>query len=151
MYGRIIIEICGACNARCPYCCNGGGSLEHARKRLMPAASGIRETLAAAESYAMDRTMRTTLEYVLVAGENDSPEDARRLASMTSGRPFKINIIPFNEWSGCALRRPDEETIERFIEILLPTAPAVTVRRSQGGDISAACGQLRADREEYGL
>lgn len=124
---------------------------DRTRKRLMPAAAGIAETLAAAEDYAINRKMRTTLEYVLIAGANDSPEDARGLASLTSGRPFKINIIPFNEWEGCELRRPDEDTIDRFIEILLPSAPAVTVRRSQGGDIGAACGQLRANREDYGL
>jgi 23S rRNA (adenine2503-C2)-methyltransferase len=121
------------------------------RKSLMPAAESIKETLAAAEEYAVSRKMRTTLEYVLIAGVNDSPDDARRLASMTSGRPFKINIIPFNEWEGCLLKRPADEMIESFIRILLPTAPAVTVRRSQGGDIGAACGQLRASRKEYGL
>lgn len=124
---------------------------DETRKRLMPAAADIKETLAASEEYAVGRKMRTTLEYVLIAGENDSDEDARLLASMTSGRPFKINIIPFNEWKGCSLKRPSEETIDRFIEILLPTAPAVTVRRSQGGDIGAACGQLRASRKEYGI
>ncbi len=124
---------------------------DETRKRLMPAAADIEETLAASEEYAVSRKMRATLEYVLIAGENDSPEEARSLAAMTSGRPFKINIIPFNEWKGCALKRPAEETIDRFIEILLPTAPAVTVRRSQGGDIGAACGQLRAERKEYGL
>ncbi len=121
------------------------------RKRLMPTAAGIDETLAAAEDYAISRNMRTTLEYVLIAGVNDSPEDARGLATLTSSRPFKINIIPFNEWDGCGLKRPGEETIDRFIKILLPSAPAVTVRRSQGGDICAACGQLRANRGEYGL
>lgn len=121
------------------------------RKRLMPAAAGIKETLAAAEEYAIARKMRATLEYVLIAGVNDSPRDAGMLASLTAGRPFKINIIPFNEWEGCDLKRPDEESIDRFIEILLPTAPAVTVRRSQGGDIGAACGQLKANRDEYGL
>ena len=121
------------------------------RKRLMPAAAGIDETLAAAEDYAISRNMRTTLEYVLIAGVNDSREDALGLVSLTSGRPFKINIIPFNEWEGCSLKRPGEETIDSFIKILLPSAPAVTVRRSQGGDIGAACGQLRADRGEYGI
>ncbi len=121
------------------------------RKKLMPAAVSIKETLSAAEDYAVSRKMRATLEYVLIAGVNDSPEDAGVLASLTAGRPFKINIIPFNEWEGCSLKRPDEKTINTFIEILLPTAPAVTVRRSQGGDIGAACGQLRADRNEYGL
>ncbi len=124
---------------------------DNTRKKLMPAAVSIKKTLSAAEEYAVSRKMRATLEYVLIAGVNDSPEDAGVLASLTAGRPFKINIIPFNEWEGCSLKRPDEKTIDTFIEILLPTAPAVTVRRSQGGDIGAACGQLRADRNEYGL
>ncbi len=87
-----------------------------------------------------------TIEYVLIANVNDSPEDALRLAALTTGKPFKINLIPFNEWDGCPHRRPSEERIERFMAPLLPTAPAVTVRRSQGIDISAACGQLRGRR-----
>jgi len=120
------------------------------RRRLMPAASGIEETLAAAEHFAEARRMRATLEYVLIDGINDTVEDARALARMTRGRPFKINLIPFNEWHGCAFRRPPEERIERFIATLLPTAPAVTVRRSQGADIDAACGQLRARSGEQG-
>jgi 23S rRNA (adenine2503-C2)-methyltransferase len=117
---------------------------DEVRRRLMPAASSIGETLLAAESFAKARRMRATLEYVLMDGVNDSMDDARALARLTRGRPFKINLIPFNEWSGCPLRRPSEERIERFIATLLPTAPAVTVRRSQGADIDAACGQLRA-------
>ena len=124
---------------------------DEVRRRLMPAAAGIEETLAAAETFARARRTRTTLEYVLIAGVNDSPEQARRLAALTKGRPFKINLIPFNEWPGCPLRRPGEQAHERFIRLLLPEAPAVTVRRSQGGDIGAACGQLKADRIDYGL
>jgi 23S rRNA (adenine2503-C2)-methyltransferase len=119
------------------------------RRQLMPSAAAIDGTLRAAEEYAVSRRMRATLEYVLIAGVNDSPGDAEKLASMTSGRPFKINVIPFNEWKGCSLKRPGEDAIERFIKVLLPSAPAVTVRRSQGGDIGAACGQLRAEREDY--
>jgi 23S rRNA (adenine2503-C2)-methyltransferase len=121
------------------------------RRTLMPAAVGITETLAAAEEFASVRRARVTLEYVLIDGVNDSLEDARALARMTKGRPFKINLIPFNEWNGCPLRRPQEERIERFIAILLPTAPAVTVRRSQGADIDAACGQLRARAKTEGI
>lgn len=114
------------------------------RNGLMPSTSSIRETLEAAEEFARSRRTRVTLEYVLIAGLNDTAADARRLASMTSGKPFKINLIPFNEWADCRYRRPGEERIESFVRILLPTAPAVTIRRSQGSDIDAACGQLRA-------
>ncbi len=118
---------------------------DRTRRGLMPSASGIAETLAAAEEFARGRKTRVTIEYVLIAGLNDTAADARRLASMTAGRPFKINLIPFNEWADCPYRRPGEERIESFVRILLPTAPAVTVRRSQGGDINAACGQLRTE------
>lgn len=113
------------------------------RRRLMPASRDIEETLSAARAFAELRRTRVTIEYVLIDRMNDSPEDAVRLANLLAGRPFKINIIPFNEWNGCAYRRPPEDRIERFIRLLLPRAPAVTVRRSQGGDIGAACGQLK--------
>jgi 23S rRNA (adenine2503-C2)-methyltransferase len=112
------------------------------RKRLMPRSCDLFETLDAAQRFARLRGTRITLEYVLIAGVNDHPEDARRLAAMTAGRPFKINLIPFNGWDGCRLARPSENKIEEFAGLLLPGAPAVTVRRSQGGDIDAACGQL---------
>ncbi len=112
------------------------------RKKLMPASGDLYETLNAAEHFALKRKTRVTLEYVLISDVNDRDEDARRLVSLTAGRPFKINLIPLNEWSGCGFERPSEERIERFIRLLLPRAPAVTVRRSRGTDISAACGQL---------
>jgi 23S rRNA (adenine2503-C2)-methyltransferase len=112
------------------------------RKRLMPRAHDLFETLDAAERFACIRGTRVTLEYVLIAGVNDRREDARRLAAMTAEKPFKINLIPFNGWSGCGFTRPSEERINEFAGLLLPRAPAVTVRRSQGGDIDAACGQL---------
>ncbi|RJR27494.1 MAG: 23S rRNA (adenine(2503)-C(2))-methyltransferase RlmN [Candidatus Latescibacterota bacterium] len=123
---------------------------DESRRRLMPAARDLGDTLAAAREFARARRARVTLEYVLIAGENDSDEDARRLAALSSGGPFKINLIPFNEWDGCEHRRPGEDRIERFIGLLLPTAPAVTVRRSQGRDIGAACGQLRRRRLSRG-
>ncbi len=112
------------------------------RKKLMPGAAGIRETLSSSARFAVSKGTRTTLEYVILEGINDSDKDARRLSDLTAGRPFKINIIPFNPWKGCPLKRPSEKRLERFVELLLPKAPAVTVRRSRGEDIGAACGQL---------
>jgi 23S rRNA (adenine2503-C2)-methyltransferase len=114
------------------------------RKKLMPRAHDLFVTLDEAEAFAVRRKTRVTLEYVIIDGVNDSVEDAARLAALTAGRPFKINIIPFNEWEGSPFKPPPEDRLERFITLLLPTAPAVTVRRSQGRDISAACGQLLA-------
>ncbi len=117
---------------------------DETRSMLMPSSGSIEEVLDAAEHFAVVRKSRATIEYVLISGVNDSPEDASRLSAMTAGRPFKINLIPFNEWEGCDFRRPSEDRIEEFIRILLPKAPAVTLRRSQGRDIGAACGQLRS-------
>lgn len=121
---------------------------DETRRRLMPAAHGLIETLSAASEFAEKRKTRVTLEYVLLAGVNDSEEDARRLANLTAGKRYKINLIPFNEWEGCPYRRPSDKAIEAFIRPLLPRAPAVTVRRSQGRDIAAACGQLRMKRRK---
>jgi 23S rRNA (adenine2503-C2)-methyltransferase len=120
---------------------------DEARKKLMPAARSIDETLGAAAEFAHARKTRVTIEYVLIEGVNDTQEDARRLAGLTAAKPFKLNLIPFNEWDGCTFRRPSDKRIEDFIAPLLPRAPAVTVRRSQGGDIHAACGQLRMRRK----
>ncbi len=116
---------------------------ESKRKKIMPQAGNLRKTLEAAEHFAVQRKTRVTLEYVLIGGFNDSPEDAKRLSSLTAGRPFKINIIPFNGWKGSEFREPSDQRINEFVRRLLPKAPAVTVRRSQGSDIDAACGQLR--------
>ncbi len=123
-----------------------------ARRMIMPHCADIHQTLESAENFAVEKGGRVTLEYVLLNEINDSPEDAERLSHLTAGKPFKINLIPFNEWPGCELRKPSESRIDRFIRILLPRAPAVTVRRSMGGDINAACGQLsirnRENRQE---
>lgn len=136
--------------ARCSLAVSLNATTDAARRSLMPAARPIRETIAAAREFAAARRTRVTLEYVLIDGVNDTDEDARRLVDLTAGGPFKINLIPFNPWDGCPLRRPPDERIDRFIALLLPRAPAVTVRRSQGSDISAACGQLRASRGARG-
>ncbi|MCK4236510.1 MAG: radical SAM protein, partial [Candidatus Krumholzibacteria bacterium] len=121
---------------------------EGLRKKIMPHSHGLTETLEAAERFAEARETRATLEYVLLAGVNDRPEDAGKLSALTAGRPFKINLIPFNEWKGSGFRRPSEQRIEDFVNRLLPKAPTVTVRRSRGRDINAACGQLKLCRKK---
>ena len=116
------------------------------RKYLMPKAGNIKPVLEAGEYFARLRKTRVTLEYILIKDINDTPDDAERLSKLTKGKPFKINLIPFNEWDGSEFKKPDEKRIDTFISLLLPEAPAVTVRRSMGQDIQAACGQLRAKR-----
>jgi len=104
----------------------------------------IEELLAACRGYSLRPHRRITFEYILIKGVNDSEADAQRLAVLLSRVKAKINLIPFNPHPGSGFERPEEAVIERFQQILLDKHYTVMVRRSKGGDISAACGQLRA-------
>jgi len=74
----------------------------------------------------------------------NSAENANRLAELLKGMRSKINLIPFNEHEGSDFRRPEESVISNFREILVRKGYTTIVRHSKGEDISAACGQLRA-------
>ncbi len=87
-----------------------------------------------------------TFEYILIKGVNDSAEDANRLAELLRRIRSKINLIPFNEHEGSDFRRPEESVINNFREILNRKGCTVIIRHSKGQDISAACGQLSANR-----
>ncbi len=86
---------------------------------------------------------RVTVEYVLLEGVNDSVEDAQRLSDFCRVFPHNINLIPFNEHPLAPFRAPSEGVVERFARALLTrNRTLVTVRRSRGRDVQAACGQL---------
>lgn len=102
----------------------------------------IAELLDAAREYGQTVGRRTTLEYTLLGGVNDSADDADRLASFARALPSKVNLIPYNPVPGLPWKRPSPEAIEAFARRLYPHAPAVTVRNTMGGDVWAACGQL---------
>jgi 23S rRNA (adenine2503-C2)-methyltransferase len=102
----------------------------------------IRELLDAAREYGQSVGRRVTLEYTLIAGVNDSEQDADRLAAFARELPSKINLIPYNPVPGLEWKRPSPESVRAFAERLYPRAPAVTVRHTMGGEIWAACGQL---------
>jgi len=114
------------------------------RDRLVPVNKRwpLRELMSAAREYGERSGRRVTLEYTLLAGVNDRPEDADRLADMARALPSKINLIPYNPVPGLEWKRPERRAVEAFAHRLLPRAPAVTVRRTLGGEIWAACGQL---------
>ena len=106
--------------------------------------------LRAMRAWPVDPRRRITVEYVLIAGRNDSPEDARRLVRLLDRIPAKVNLIPLNEdptylpgW-----KRPVEPIIDRFAAELSSAGVAVTVRRSRGPDAAAACGQLKGRTED---
>lgn len=117
---------------------------DEVRDRLMPVNRRwpIAEVLDAARDYGATVGRRVTLEYTLIGGVNDTPEDADRLAAFARALPSKINIIPYNPVPGLAWKRPSPQAIDAFAERLYPKAPAVTVRNTMGGEIWAACGQL---------
>ncbi|MEL6615198.1 MAG: 23S rRNA (adenine(2503)-C(2))-methyltransferase RlmN [Bacteroidota bacterium] len=85
---------------------------------------------------------RVTYEYCVFAGQNDSDEDARHLAAVSRWAPSKVNLIVYNPVEGTGFTSPPEAELERFIRALVREDVRVTVRRSRGQDIDAACGQL---------
>jgi len=103
---------------------------------------GVSEIIDACKRFPLKRRNRITFEYVLLAGVNDSPADARRLAKLLSGVKSKVNLIPLNAAAGIPFERPSDEAIDRFAKILADHQLIVSVRKSRGRDIRAACGQL---------
>jgi len=89
-----------------------------------------------------DRNRVVTVEYTLIAGVNDSVEQARELAALLRDFPCKINLIPFNPFAQSAYRRPSGRAVSRFWQVLVDAGYIVTVRTTRGDDIDAACGQL---------
>jgi 23S rRNA (adenine2503-C2)-methyltransferase len=117
------------------------------RSELMPINRRypLAELRAALEQYPCRPRERITIEYVLLAGVNDSPADAARLADFCAGFPHHINLIPFNGSVSARYRAPSEPAIEAFARAVLARRPSLlSVRRSRGRDIEAACGQLAA-------
>lgn len=115
------------------------------RNRIMPINRRypIRELLRACKGFPLPGRRKVTFEYVLLGGLNDSLEDAKRLLRLISDIPNKVNLIPFNEHEGCDFRAPTRAAIDAFHKYLIDRHVTVITRDSRGGDISAACGQLK--------
>jgi len=103
---------------------------------------GVAEIIAACKRFPLKKRSRITFEYVLLAGVNDSPQDARQLARLLAGMKAKVNVIPLNAAAGIPFERPSDEAIDRFAKIVAEHGVTVSVRKSRGRDIRAACGQL---------
>jgi 23S rRNA (adenine2503-C2)-methyltransferase len=103
---------------------------------------GLKELLDACRRFPLKRRNRITFEYVLLAGINDTPEDARRLVKLLNGIKAKVNLLPLNEAAGIPFERPSDDQVNRFAQILADQHLTVSVRKSRGRDIRAACGQL---------
>jgi 23S rRNA (adenine2503-C2)-methyltransferase len=103
---------------------------------------GIAEVINACKRFPVRKRSRITFEYVLLAGVNDRPEDARQLAKLLAGVKSKVNLIPLNAAPGIPFERPSDAAIDRFAQVLAERGVTVSVRKSRGRDIRAACGQL---------
>jgi 23S rRNA (adenine2503-C2)-methyltransferase len=117
---------------------------DETRSRIMPINRKfpLKEILRAASLYPEVHKRMVTFEYVLIKGINDSLKQAEKLASLLKGLRCKINLIPYNENPYSEFKRPADETVLAFQEILKKHNYTATIRKSRGQDISAACGQL---------
>lgn len=117
---------------------------DEARSRIMPVTkkhglAALREALLA---YPARPHEKITLEYVLLAGVNDAPADAARIAAFAAGYRSVVNVIPWNPYPTGGFERPDDDAAARFAARLHDAGCLVTVRRSRGRDVGGACGQL---------
>jgi 23S rRNA (adenine2503-C2)-methyltransferase len=103
---------------------------------------GLQDLLDACRRFPLKRRNRITFEYVLLKDVNDTPEDARRLVKLLNGIKSKVNLLPLNEAAGIPFERPSDDRVNRFARILADHHLTVSVRKSRGRDIRAACGQL---------
>jgi 23S rRNA (adenine2503-C2)-methyltransferase len=119
---------------------------EELRQRLVPTAgpTSVHDLMSAARRYFKKTGRRVTLEYALMADENDSPGVAQQLAELVRGTGMHVNVIPVNPTAG-GFRRPPRARVLEFERILKEAGINVTVRVEKGTEISAACGQLRTD------
>jgi 23S rRNA (adenine2503-C2)-methyltransferase len=119
---------------------------EELRQRLVPTAGphSVNDLMSAARRYFKKTGRRVTIEYALMADENDSSEVARELAALVRGTGVHVNVIPVNPTAG-GYRRPSRARVLDFERILKEAGVNVTVRVEKGSEISAACGQLRTD------
>ena len=107
---------------------------------------GIEELLQACADYPKaNNARRITFEYVMLAGKNDSDEDARELVRLIRKYklPAKVNLIPFNPWPGAIYECSSPERVKRFSDIIFEAGISAPVRTPRGRDIAAACGQLK--------
>jgi 23S rRNA (adenine2503-C2)-methyltransferase len=125
------------------------GATDEVRTKIMPVNKKypLKELIAACEEYQGQKGRMMTLEYILIAGVNDSIEQTRPLATIARKIFAKVNLIPYNTVEGLPWVRPTEEVCERFLEALEKQNVTATLRREKGHDIDAACGQLRLKTE----
>ncbi len=116
------------------------------RSKLMKInqAYPIEEVIGAIKYYLSVAKRRVTIEYILIDGVNDQIETAEELAKLLRGLNVYVNLIPYNEVLESGYKRSKTENMEAFYDTLMKAKIQVTLRKEQGHDINAACGQLRS-------
>lgn len=139
--------------ARLPYQVNLAISL-HAptndiRDKIMPINKVYKldDLMKAIKDYLKVQNRRVTFEYIMLDGINDNKECAKKLANLIRGMNAYVNLIPYNETENISFKRTEKKKIMEFYDILKKEKINVTIRREFGGNIDAACGQLRAKSE----
>ena len=122
---------------------------EELRSQLMPInkAYSLSKLIKEIKEYIAKTNRRVTIEYVMIKNVNDSPVLAKKLAKLLKGLNIYVNLIPYNDVVENNYEKSDSTTIMNFYNELKEDNINVTVRREFGGNIDAACGQLRAMEE----
>jgi 23S rRNA (adenine2503-C2)-methyltransferase len=117
---------------------------DETRTRLMPINKKypLDTLMRALRAYPLPRRRRITIEYTMVAGENDSVQHARKLAGLLRGLPVKVNLIPMNRIEAASLSGTEMPAVLAFQRVLCDAGYSCFIRRRRGDDVSAACGQL---------
>jgi 23S rRNA (adenine2503-C2)-methyltransferase len=125
------------------------GATDATRNKIMPVNRKypLRDLTAACEYYQKQKGRMITLEYILIAGVNDSLREIKPLAQLAHRLHAKVNLIPYNKVEDLPWIRPTEDAQEKFLEALEREKVTATLRREKGHDIDAACGQLRLKTE----
>ena len=123
---------------------------DEVRQRTMPVAKiHSMDSLFEAANYYFEKTgRRVSYEYAMIDGVNDNEEQARILGERLGNSNIHFNLIPLNQVTEANLKKATDGNIRRFAQTLEKYKIEVTVRRNQGTDINAACGQLRRERKE---
>ncbi|MCD6340119.1 MAG: 23S rRNA (adenine(2503)-C(2))-methyltransferase RlmN [Verrucomicrobia bacterium] len=125
------------------------GAADAVRSRIMPVNKRypLAELLEACREYRRRKGKLLTLEYILIRGVNDAPDQAARLARIARELRAKVNLIPYNPVPGLAWERPEPDRQKAFLHRIRAAGAAATLRREKGASIQAACGQLRLRAE----
>lgn len=117
------------------------------RNELMPRLSGqnLKKLHSTLESYCEAKGRRVTLEYMLLAGVNDSGKDLQALVDFCEGLNVHVNLLPFNAVEGIDYTPSEASVVRTWQQGLEKAGIPCSVRKSKGADIAGACGQLRAD------